>query len=50
MSERLARAYASSHLSSQAVMATAPIVTVYPFLQRFFVRGALIASIKGQRF
>ncbi|CAN5639725.1 carbohydrate ABC transporter permease [soil metagenome] len=29
------------------VVATVPILTVYPFVQKHFVRGALIGSVKG---
>jgi putative aldouronate transport system permease protein len=29
------------------VVSTAPIVCVYPFLQRYFVKGVLLGSIKG---
>ncbi len=29
------------------VIATIPIMTIYPFLQRYFVKGALIGSVKG---
>lgn len=29
------------------VIATVPIICVYPFLQRFFVKGMMIGSIKG---
>lgn len=29
------------------VVATAPIVCVYPFLQKYFVQGVMIGSVKG---
>ncbi|AHV95729.1 carbohydrate ABC transporter permease [Paenibacillus sabinae] len=29
------------------IIATVPVLFVYPFLQRFFVKGALVGSIKG---
>ncbi len=29
------------------VVATLPIITLYPFLQRFFVKGVMIGSLKG---
>lgn len=29
------------------VVATAPIVCIYPFLQKFFVKGVMIGSVKG---
>ncbi|MGG1514377.1 carbohydrate ABC transporter permease [Paenibacillus oryzisoli] len=29
------------------IFATLPIITVYPFLQRFFMKGLLVGSIKG---
>jgi putative aldouronate transport system permease protein len=29
------------------VVTTAPIVCVYPFLQKYFVKGMMIGSIKG---
>jgi len=44
---------AAQQVSSQSVrlatmvVTTAPIVCVYPFLQKYFVKGMLIGSIKG---
>jgi ABC-type glycerol-3-phosphate transport system permease component len=29
------------------VIATVPILVVYPFLQRYFVRGVLSGAVKG---
>jgi putative aldouronate transport system permease protein len=29
------------------ITSTAPIIAVYPFLQRYFVKGMLVGSIKG---
>jgi len=33
--------------SAQILIATLPIVLVYPFLQRFFVKGIVVGSVKG---
>ena len=29
------------------VVSTAPILCVYPFIQKYFVKGVMIGSIKG---
>ncbi len=33
--------------ASMTILATAPIIFVYPFLQRYFVKGFLVGGIKG---
>lgn len=33
--------------SAQIVIATVPVILVYPFLQRYFVKGLMIGSLKG---
>jgi putative aldouronate transport system permease protein len=38
----------SQSLSAAAVMiATLPIIALYPFLQKYFARGILLGSVKG---
>ena len=32
---------------SVIVVATAPILCVYPFIQKYFVKGVMIGSVKG---
>lgn len=29
------------------IVATLPVIVVYPFLQRYFVQGVMIGSVKG---
>ena len=33
--------------ASQIFIATIPILAAYPFLQRFFVKGLILGSVKG---
>jgi putative aldouronate transport system permease protein len=29
------------------IIATVPILTVYPFIQKYFIKGVMIGAIKG---
>jgi putative aldouronate transport system permease protein len=45
---QLAQAYTADTLKySLIVVATLPILMVYPFIQKYFIKGVLIGSIKG---
>ena len=45
--EQLERLTSRSLVYGLLVVGTVPILVVYPFLQRFFIKGVLIGSIKG---
>ena len=33
--------------AASIMLATIPIICVYPFLQKYFVKGVLVGSLKG---
>ena len=55
VTDAVAQGYASSTISSTTkslqmaamMISVAPILVVYPFLQKYFVKGVLIGSVKG---
>ena len=47
MDEDKTRAASFTMKMAIIVIATAPIICVYPFLQRFFTKGIMIGSVKG---
>lgn len=38
---------AETFKAASIIVATLPIICVYPFLQKYFVKGVMIGSIKG---
>jgi len=34
--------------ASMTIVATVPIIIVYPFLQKYFVKGLTLGSVKGE--
>ncbi|TBL81942.1 carbohydrate ABC transporter permease [Paenibacillus thalictri] len=47
MSGQLTNTSTESAIAATVVLATLPILCVYPFLQRYFVKGVMIGSIKS---
>lgn len=45
--ELLAKITTRSAKCAQIVVAMIPIICVYPFLQRYFVKGIVLGSVKG---
>ena len=39
--------YAETIKYATIIVSTAPILCIYPFLQKYFVKGALIGAVKG---
>lgn len=40
-------AYAANIRYATIVVSTVPILCVYPFIQRYFIKGVMIGAIKG---
>ena len=36
-----------SLIAAQVIITTIPIICVYPFLQKYFVKGIMMGSVKG---
>ncbi len=45
--ELLAKITTRSAKCAQIIVAMIPIICVYPFLQRYFVKGIVLGSVKG---
>lgn len=43
----MARSYADLIKYSMIVVATAPIMCLYPFIQKYFIKGVMVGSLKG---
>lgn len=46
-SGEVAKSSTQSVIAATVVVSVLPILCVYPFLQRFFVKGVMIGSVKG---
>ena len=46
-SESGAAAYAMNIRYATIVVSTVPILCVYPFIQRYFIKGVMIGAVKG---
>jgi len=47
VSGQLTNTSTESAIAATIVLATLPILCVYPFLQQYFVKGVMIGSIKS---
>ena len=48
MEERVLRQMSNDQLKyAMIIFTTAPIIAAYPFLQRYFVKGVMVGSLKG---
>ena len=45
--ENYEQVFSNQQLMATMVVIVVPIVCVYPFLQKYFVKGVMIGSIKG---